>query len=172
MGLPATERMLEALEQPKKRAWPKAPLPRCAPGLVVRASAVSAHARANASGKGHRLMNRTVATCALACAMLASSLHADGVTPLHDGWRLQSACMLGAAGDATSAPEFSTQRWIRSTAPTTVPAPQVAAGVVPDSFFRRQPAQNSRNFLSRRRELRESAHARRQLLPLRLVVSR
>ncbi|MGB7188833.1 MAG: glycosyl hydrolase family 2 [Acidobacteriaceae bacterium] len=80
-------------------------------------------------------MNRYLCSCLLASAMLAPLLHAGTVTPLHDGWRLQSACKLNAKGDAISAPGFSTKDWISATVPTTVVAAQVAAGVLPDPYF-------------------------------------
>lgn len=79
-------------------------------------------------------MKRSIGLCLFASALLAPSLHA-AVTPLHDGWRLQSACKLSATGDAISAPAFSTDDWISATVPTTVLAAQVAAGIYPDPYF-------------------------------------
>jgi len=67
--------------------------------------------------------------------MLAPLLYAGTVTPLHEGWRLQSACKLSAAGDAISTPGFSTEGWIKVTVPSTVLAAQVAAGILPDPYF-------------------------------------
>jgi exo-1,4-beta-D-glucosaminidase len=80
-------------------------------------------------------MNRTIGICLLACAALAASLCAAEVTPLHEGWKLQSACKLSAAGDAISRSGFSTEGWIGATVPTTVLAAQVAAGIYPDPYF-------------------------------------
>ena len=57
------------------------------------------------------------------------------VQPLHDGWRLQSACKLQAGGDAIATQGFSTEGWLSTTVPSTVLAAQVAAGVFPDPFF-------------------------------------
>jgi len=67
--------------------------------------------------------------------MLAPSLCAADLTPLHDGWRLQSACRLSAAGEAISASGFSTEGWISATVPSTVLAAQVAAGIYPNPYF-------------------------------------
>jgi exo-1,4-beta-D-glucosaminidase len=79
------------------------------------------------------MMNRCI--CLLAGAVLVPSLHAAGVTPLHDDWRLQSSCKLSATGDTISTPGFSTQDWIAATVPTTVLAAQVAAGLLPNPYF-------------------------------------
>ncbi|HZZ37490.1 MAG TPA: glycosyl hydrolase family 2 [Acidobacteriaceae bacterium] len=80
-------------------------------------------------------MNRFSLSCLLACSLLVPSLSAATVTPLHSGWRLQSACTITAAGDAISSPDFSTEGWIAATVPTTVVAAQVAAGLLPDPYF-------------------------------------
>ncbi len=60
---------------------------------------------------------------------------AKTVAPLHEDWRLQSACRLEAGGDAISQPEFRPEGWLRTTVPTTVLAAQFAAGLVPDPYF-------------------------------------
>jgi exo-1,4-beta-D-glucosaminidase len=80
-------------------------------------------------------MNRAVGWFLLVSAVLAPSLRAAAVTPLHQGWRLQSACKISAAGDAISVPGFSTQGWISATVPSTVLAAQVAAGIYPDPYY-------------------------------------
>ncbi|HEX3662778.1 MAG TPA: glycosyl hydrolase family 2 [Acidobacteriaceae bacterium] len=67
--------------------------------------------------------------------LLIPPLSAATITPLHTGWRLQSACTATAAGDAISAPGFSTEGWIATTVPTTVLAAQVAAGLLPNPYF-------------------------------------
>ena len=72
---------------------------------------------------------------------------------------------------AISAARFATEGWLKTSVPSTVLAAQVKAGVVPDPYFGRQSAQDSRHDLSHRPELRQPAHARRQPLRLRLVVS-
>ena len=66
---------------------------------------------------------------------LPAALHAGTATPLHEGWRLQSACKLQATGDAISAPAFSTDRWLQTSVPSTVLAAQAAAKAVPDPYF-------------------------------------
>ncbi|MFP5228018.1 MAG: glycoside hydrolase family 2 protein [Acidobacteriota bacterium] len=80
-------------------------------------------------------MNRYFLSTFLASALLVIPLHAADVTPLHDSWRLQSACKLQASGDAISTPGFSTDGWIGASVPTTVLAAQVKAGLVPDPYF-------------------------------------
>jgi exo-1,4-beta-D-glucosaminidase len=40
--------------------------------------------------------------------------HAATVHPLHDGWRLQSACTLKADGAAISAAGFAIDEWIKA----------------------------------------------------------
>ncbi|MGA7887534.1 MAG: glycosyl hydrolase family 2 [Acidobacteriaceae bacterium] len=80
-------------------------------------------------------MNRSIGYCLLASALLAPSLVAASSTPLHDGWRLESACKVSAAGDAISEPGFLTQGWISATVPSTVLAAQVAAGIYPDPYY-------------------------------------
>jgi exo-1,4-beta-D-glucosaminidase len=81
------------------------------------------------------MMNRIVGCWLFVGALLAPSLHAASVTALHEGWRLQSACKVGAEGNAISVAGFSTQGWIAATVPSTVLAAQVAAGIYPDPYF-------------------------------------
>jgi exo-1,4-beta-D-glucosaminidase len=67
--------------------------------------------------------------------MLPLALHAQTATPLHDGWQLQSACKLQAAGETISAPGFATEGWLKTSVPSTVLAAQTADGVFPDPYF-------------------------------------
>ncbi len=72
----------------------------------------------------------------LAASALLSPLAPRGNRhPPPQGWHLQSACKITAAGDAISSPGFSTEGWISATVPTTVLAAQVAAGLLPDPYF-------------------------------------
>ena len=71
----------------------------------------------------------------LALLALPLALHSQTVTPLHDGWRLQSACKLQAAGEAISAPGFAADGWLKASVPSTVLAAQTADGVFPDPYF-------------------------------------
>jgi exo-1,4-beta-D-glucosaminidase len=57
------------------------------------------------------------------------------ITPLHEGWRLQSACQTQADGAAISAASFSADDWLKTTVPSTVLAAQVADKVFPDPYF-------------------------------------
>lgn len=56
-------------------------------------------------------------------------------TPLHEGWKLQSACKVSATGQSISTAAFQPQGWITATVPTTVLAAQVAAGVFKDPYY-------------------------------------
>lgn len=67
--------------------------------------------------------------------MLVPALHARTVTPLHEGWEIQSACKVSAAGADISGAKFSTQGWIAAKVPTTVLAAQVAAGIFLNPYF-------------------------------------
>lgn len=71
----------------------------------------------------------------LAAAAMPGQLMARTVTPLHDGWRLESACKLQAGGDAISADGFAADGWLKTTVPSTVVAAQAAAGAIPDPYF-------------------------------------
>jgi len=66
---------------------------------------------------------------------LPAALQAETVTPLRDGWQLQSACKLQAAGESIAAEGFSAEGWVKTAVPSTVLAAQVAAGIFPDPYF-------------------------------------
>ena len=68
----------------------------------------------------------------LACSPI---LWAGTVTPLHEGWQLQSACKLQAAGDTIARDGFQADSWLKTTVPSTVLASQAAAGVFPDPYY-------------------------------------
>ena len=116
-------------------------------------------------------MNRKFSLCLFLLAALPSALHAGTVTPLHDGWRLQSACKLTAGGDVIAAAGFQVDDWLKTSVPSTVLAAQVAAGLVPDPYYGDNLRKHSRHQLSDRAQLRQSSHAPGQSLSLRLVVS-
>ena len=80
-------------------------------------------------------MQRRLAPLFLALLAVPAALQAGTVTPLHDGWKLQSACKLQATGESISITGFATQDWLQTTVPSTVLAAQVAAGVFPDPYF-------------------------------------
>ena len=69
------------------------------------------------------------------CAIAPGVWAAGTVTPLHEGWKLQSACTVKADGAAISATGFATDGWLAATVPTTVLAAQVADKVLPDPYF-------------------------------------
>jgi len=62
-------------------------------------------------------------------------LRAGTVTPLREGWQLQSACKIQAAGDKIAADGFQTDGWLKTAVPSTVLASQAAAGVFPDPYY-------------------------------------
>jgi exo-1,4-beta-D-glucosaminidase len=80
-------------------------------------------------------MLRKVIAFLLAPLALPLAATAATVIPLHEGWRLQSACNLKAGGAAISAASFSTDDWIKTSVPSTVLAAQAAAKLVPDPYF-------------------------------------
>jgi exo-1,4-beta-D-glucosaminidase len=81
------------------------------------------------------VMQKRLTTLFLVLLALPAALQAGTVTPLHDGWRMQSACKLQAAGASIAVEGFAAQDWLQSTVPSTVLAAQVAAGVFPDPYF-------------------------------------
>jgi exo-1,4-beta-D-glucosaminidase len=80
-------------------------------------------------------MNRSRLCSLFTVLMMGPLLHASQVTPLHTGWRIQSACKLSVRGEAISRANYSPQGWIAATIPSTVVAAQVAAGIFPDPYF-------------------------------------
>ena len=80
-------------------------------------------------------MQQNLAPLFLLLLALPAPLEAGTVTPLREGWRVQSACKLQAAGESIASEEFSTKDWLQTTVPSTVLAAQVTAGVSPDPYF-------------------------------------
>jgi exo-1,4-beta-D-glucosaminidase len=60
---------------------------------------------------------------------------AGTVHPLHENWRLQSACIAKADGAAISSPAFGVEDWLKTSVPSTVLAAQAADQVVPDPYY-------------------------------------
>ncbi|MGA2048084.1 MAG: glycosyl hydrolase family 2 [Terracidiphilus sp.] len=80
-------------------------------------------------------MRRRVVLCCLVSLVLFPVLRAATVTPLREGWQLQSACKLQATGDSIAAEGFQTDGWLKTAVPSTVLASQAAAGVFPDPYY-------------------------------------
>jgi len=80
-------------------------------------------------------MKRSLIPVFLLSLALPAALQAETVTPLRDGWKVQSACSLQAKGDAIAAEGFATEDWLKTAVPTTVLAAQVANGKFPDPYF-------------------------------------
>jgi exo-1,4-beta-D-glucosaminidase len=74
-------------------------------------------------------------SCILVVAALVGRLEAKTVTPLHEGWQLQSACKLQSTAEAIASDSFKTDGWTKVTVPSTVLAAQVATGALPDPYF-------------------------------------
>ena len=68
------------------------------------------------------------------CAAAASVAHTE-VTPLRNGWNVQSGCKLQSDGTAISSVAFKPEGWIATTVPSTVFAAQIAAGEVKDPDY-------------------------------------
>ena len=85
------------------------------------------------SRSGLRLGLRA-ALAVLLVATVASLCKAE-VTPLHEGWNLQSACKLESDGATISMTAFHPAGWIAISVPTTVLAAQVAAGIFKDPDY-------------------------------------
>jgi len=81
------------------------------------------------------LMQKLLASLFLLSLSIPTTLRAEAVTHLREGWRLQSACMLQADGVSISAEGFAANDWLKTSVPATVLAAQVAAEVFPDPFF-------------------------------------
>lgn len=71
----------------------------------------------------------------LVLLLLPLALKAGTVTPLREGWRLQSACKLQHGGDVITASTYAVDGWLKTSVPSTVLAAQAAAGVVPDPYY-------------------------------------
>ena len=67
--------------------------------------------------------------------VLPAATAAASTTPLHEGWKLASACKVSDSGDVLSQPPFQPTDWLSLSVPSTVFAAQVAAGVYPDPYF-------------------------------------
>jgi len=80
-------------------------------------------------------MKIRIAIILLISTLLPGLAAASTTTPLHQDWRLQSACTVKNDGAAISAMGFSTDGWLNTTVPSTVLATQVADKVYPDPYF-------------------------------------
>jgi len=80
-------------------------------------------------------MNRKLLFSLLAPFLLPAALQGAVVTPLHNDWRVQSACKIEAGGEAIAVAGFPVEGWLKTTVPSTVLAAQVAAGSLPDPYF-------------------------------------
>ena len=80
-------------------------------------------------------MRKRILLFCLAMTSMSCVLFAGTVTPLREGWQLQSACKLQATGDSIAMDAFKPEGWLKTTVPSTVLAAQAAAGVVPDPYY-------------------------------------
>lgn len=79
-------------------------------------------------------MPRVFRSALLLAGMVPATLAIAASTPLHEGWKIQSACKMSAGGEAVSAEGFSAAGWTGVSVPSTVLAGQVAAGIFPDPY--------------------------------------
>ena len=78
-------------------------------------------------------MNSRLMVCFV--SLFALSASAATITPLHDGWSLQSACSIHDDGAVLSAPGVAVGGWLATSVPSTVLAAQAADKVVPDPYY-------------------------------------
>lgn len=78
------------------------------------------------------IFTRTILLSIFAFPLIAQ---ASTVTPLHEDWRLQSACVAKTEGASVSTKDFSVRDWLQTTVPNTVLAAQTAAKIYPDPYF-------------------------------------
>ncbi len=116
-------------------------------------------------------MRKRMLFCCLVSVAVSPLLHAGSVTPLHEGWQLQSACKLQAEGDTISTDAFKPEGWLKTAVPSTVLAAQAAAGVFPDPYYGMNLRQIPGTTYPIGAHLRQPAHGSGQPVPLRLVVS-
>ena len=81
------------------------------------------------------LMSQRKLLCLLTFLVPPIAMQGATVTPLREGWQLQSACKLQADGGSIAAAGFPVEGWLKTTVPNTVLAAQAAAGVVPDPYY-------------------------------------
>jgi len=75
-------------------------------------------------------MRRGMLVTSLMAIVASPMLLAGTVTPLHEGWQLQSACKLQGAGDTIATSAFQTEGWLKTAVPSTVLASQAAAACI------------------------------------------
>jgi len=80
-------------------------------------------------------MQKKIVVLLLVLAGLPAVLQAGTVTPLREGWRIQSACKLQAEGPAIATEGFAAEDWLKTVVPSTVLAAQTAAGKLPDPYY-------------------------------------
>ena len=73
----------------------------------------------------------------LTLGLLLPLAYADGTSAmvLHEGWRMQSACKLQAAGESISTATYRPEGWLATTVPSTVLAAQVADGIYKNPYY-------------------------------------
>lgn len=80
-------------------------------------------------------MLRLVGSALLLLGLVPVAMAAGSSAPLHEGWKLQSACKLTDSGEVISTQSFRPAGWTEISVPSTVLAGQVAAGVLPDPYY-------------------------------------
>jgi exo-1,4-beta-D-glucosaminidase len=73
--------------------------------------------------------------CCLISLAVSPILRAGTVTPLREGWQLESACKLQATGETIATEGFQAGGWLKTAVPSTVLASQATAGLFPDPYY-------------------------------------
>jgi exo-1,4-beta-D-glucosaminidase len=81
------------------------------------------------------VMQKMLASLFLLSLALPAALRAGTVTPLREGWWVQSACKLQAASESIAAEGFAAENWLKIAIPSTVLAAQVANGKFLDPYY-------------------------------------
>jgi exo-1,4-beta-D-glucosaminidase len=89
------------------------------------------------------LTNRRLLSLLLLFLVMPFAIQSAGAAPsgarsrivLHEGWQLQSSRLVTEKGEVVSTVKFQPTGWIKASAPSTVLAAQVAAGIFPDPYF-------------------------------------
>jgi exo-1,4-beta-D-glucosaminidase len=89
----------------------------------------------SAARRSFSAMQKLLASLFLLSLALPAAFQAETVTPLRQGWQLQSACKLQAEGNSIAAESFAARDWLKTAVPSTVLAAQVAVGTFPDPYY-------------------------------------
>ncbi|HWA95333.1 MAG TPA: beta galactosidase jelly roll domain-containing protein [Terracidiphilus sp.] len=81
------------------------------------------------------IRSRKIAFVLVLAFAVSRLLHGATVTPLRDGWQLQSGCKATESGEQISTAAYTANNWLKTTVPSTVLAAQVRDGAEPDPYY-------------------------------------